>query len=68
MSRRKHLKLPKKPFKLVQHGRRVSNKTVRTTAESAVIKKNTGYIRDVLTHDKLLAENRRTAGYVATCV
>jgi hypothetical protein len=41
---------------------------VGTTAESAVVKKNIGYIRDVVTHDKLLAENRRTAGYVATSV
>jgi hypothetical protein len=51
----------------VEHGRRVSNKTVRETAESVVSKKNIGYVRDV-THDKLLAENRRSVGYVATCM
>jgi len=70
MSRRKHSKLPKKKnnFKLVEHGRRVSNKTVRATAESVVFKKNIGYIRDDVTHGKLLAENRSTVGYVATCM
>jgi hypothetical protein len=51
----------------VEHGCRFSNKTVRITAENAVFKKNIGYVRDV-THVKLLAENRGTAGYVATCV
>lgn len=66
----KHLKLNKKeiPFKLVEHGRRVSNKRVRAIAGSAIFKKNVGYIRDAVTHDKLLAENRRIVGYVATCV
>ena len=70
MSRRKHLKLynnKKIPFKLVEHGRRVSNKTVRATAESATFKKNVGYVRDAVTHDKLLAENKRIVVYVVTC-
>jgi hypothetical protein len=52
----------------VEHGRRVSNKTVRATAESANFKKNIGYVIDVVTNDKLLAEKMRTAGYGATCM
>jgi len=51
----------------VEHGRRVSNKTVRATAESATFKKNVGYVRDAVTHDKLLAENKRIVVYVVTC-
>jgi hypothetical protein len=52
----------------VEHGSRVSDKTVRATAESAIFKKSTGYVRDVLTHDKPLVGSIRTVGYVATCV
>jgi hypothetical protein len=53
---------------LEEYGRRISDKAVRETAESSVLKKHIGYVRDVVTHDKLLAENRRTVGYVATYV
>jgi hypothetical protein len=52
----------------VEHGRRVSNKTVRATAENVIVKKNIGYVRDVVTHEKRLSENKRTAGNVTTCM
>jgi hypothetical protein len=36
----------------VEHGARVSDKTVRATAGSVILKKHIGYVSGVVTHDK----------------